>query len=114
VITVGIMILIGSWLAGRTRPAVAFRRAMAPYMRERPDLTYGFVALIFAILVLWAPARAFTRPGPLIVIAILMLIGTEALRRLTAREFPDAPMPEGGIGESIGGIRDSITRRKAT
>ena len=36
VIVVGVLILIGAWLAGRTRYAVAARRAMAPYIREQP------------------------------------------------------------------------------
>jgi hypothetical protein len=106
VITVGVLVLIGAWLAGRTRPAVALRRATAPYMRERPDLAYGFVVALFLLLVIWAPARAFTRPVPLLLIAILMLLGTEALRRQTAHEFPDATMPEGGIREAITGLRE--------
>jgi hypothetical protein len=105
VITVGVLILIGVWFAGRTRPAVALRQAAAPYMRERPGLTYGFVVALFLLLVIWAPARAFTRAGPLLVIAALMLIGTEALRRQARREFPDAAMPEGGISEAIAGLR---------
>ena len=105
VIAVGILILIGIWLAGRTRYAVRFRRAAAPYMRERPALVYGIVVAIYLLLVIWEPARAFGRPVPLIILAALMLIGTEALRRQTAREFPDAAMPEGGIIESIRGPR---------
>jgi hypothetical protein len=87
VITVGVLILIGAWLAGSTRPAVAVRRAAAPYMREQPGLTYGFVVGLYFLLVVWAPARAFTRPVPLVLIGLLMLLGTEALRRQTAREF---------------------------
>jgi hypothetical protein len=105
VIVVGVLILIGIWLAGRTRYAVQFRRAAAPYMRERPALVYGVVVAIYLLLVIWEPVRAFNRAMPLIIIAALMLIGTEALRRQTAREFPDAPMPEGGILESIRGPR---------
>ena len=55
VIGVGVLLLIGAWLAGPTRPAVAFRRAAAPYMRERAGLTYGAVVAIFLLLVVWAP-----------------------------------------------------------
>jgi len=105
VIVVGILILIWTWLAGRTRYAVALRGAAAPYMRERPVLVYGFVVGLYLLLVIWEPARAFNRAGPLIIIAALMLIGTEALRRQTAREFPDVAMPEGGILEAIRGLR---------
>ena len=101
VITVGLLLLVVAWLAGETRPATALRRAAAPYMRERPDLTYGFVALIYLLLIVWAPARIFTQPLPLLLIAGLMIFGTEALRRETAREFPDAMLGGAGIRESI-------------
>ena len=37
----GIIILLVAWVAGGTRPAIAVRRAAAPYMRDRPELTYG-------------------------------------------------------------------------
>ena len=61
-------------------------------MRERPELTYGAVAVIFLLLVWWGPTPAFRMPGWLIVIAVLFGVGTEALRRQTAREFPDAKL----------------------
>jgi hypothetical protein len=105
VIGVGVLLLIGAWLSGPTRPAVSFRRAAAPYMRERAGLTYGVVAAIFLLLVIWAPIRAFTQPLSLLILGVVTLIGTEALRRATEREFPDAPMPEGGIVEAIRSMR---------
>ena len=100
-ITVALLLLLVAWLAGETRPATALRRAAAPYMRERPDLTYGFVALIYLLLVVWAPARIFTQPLPLLLIAVLMIFGTEVLRRETEREFPNATLGGAGIRESI-------------
>jgi hypothetical protein len=105
VIGVGVLLLIGAWLAGTTRPAIAFRRAAAPYLRERAGLTYGVVVAIFLLLVIWAPIRAFTQPLSLLLLLAATLIGTEALRRVTEREYPDAPMPEGGILETIRGMR---------
>jgi Short C-terminal domain len=111
-ITVGLLLLVTAWIAGETRPAVAFRRFAAPYMRERPDITYGFVTLIFLLLVVWAPARIFTKPLPLLLIAGLMVLGTEALRRETAVEFPDAVRPPGGIRESLASWRSSLGRSR--
>lgn len=99
VIVIGLLLLIVAWLAGTTRPAIAFRRFAAPYMRERPAIIYAFVAAIFLILVLWHPAHAFTRPLVLLLIAVLMVFGTQVLRRETEREFPDAVIPPGGIRE---------------
>jgi hypothetical protein len=112
-ITVGLLLLVVAWVAGATRPAVAFRRFAAPYMRERPDITYGFVALIFLLLVIWAPARIFTKPLPLLIIAAFMVLGTEALRRQTAREFPDAVFASGGIRESLSSWWSALSRSRS-
>jgi hypothetical protein len=49
------------------------------------------VGLVFLILVLWAPVVAFHKPVGLILLAALMVLGTEMLRRQTALEFPEAP-----------------------
>jgi uncharacterized membrane protein len=92
VIVNGLIIIIAAWLAGPTRPAVAFRREAAPYMRERPVLTYAASATLFLVLVIWAPSRAFTQPATLIIIAVLLIFATEVLRRQTAREFPQASL----------------------
>jgi hypothetical protein len=95
-ISFGILVVIGAWLAGPTRSAGALRREAAPYLRERPAATYAVVALIFLVLILWAPVVAFHKLIGLILLAVLMVLGTEALRRQTAAEFPDAAF--GGLG----------------
>jgi predicted membrane metal-binding protein len=56
-------------------------------MRERGP-TYGVVALVFLALVLWAPVVAFQKPIGMVLLAVLLVLGTEALRRQTAAEFP--------------------------
>jgi hypothetical protein len=89
----GIIILVVAWVAGGTRPALALRRAAAPYMRDRPELTYGLVTLLFLLMVAWGPTRAFREGFSLLIIAVLLVIGVEALRRQTAREFPEARAP---------------------
>jgi hypothetical protein len=86
-ITFGILVVIAAWLAGPTRAATRLRREAAPHMRER-GTTYGAVALVFLALVLWAPVVAFQKPIGVILLAVLMVLGTEALRRQTAAEFP--------------------------
>ena len=108
----GIIILIAAWIAGRTRPATALRRAAAPYMRERPEVVYAVVGTIFLLLVAWGPTRAFRLPFSLLLIAILLVVGTEALRRQAAREFPGAALAEGeGLRDSLGRMRESVTQR---
>jgi hypothetical protein len=86
-ITFGILVVIAAWIAGPTRLATRLRREAAPHLRER-GTTYGAVGLVFLALVLWAPVVAFQKPIGMILLAVLMVLGTEALRRQTAAEFP--------------------------
>jgi hypothetical protein len=86
-ITFGILVVIAAWLAGPTAAATRLRREAAPHLREA-GTTYGAVALVFLALVLWAPVVAFQKPIGMILLAVLLVLGTEALRRQTAAEFP--------------------------
>jgi hypothetical protein len=107
-ITFGTLLVIAAWLAGPTRTATALRREVAPYLRERRGTTYAVVAFAFLVLVLWAPVAAFEKPIGLLLLAALMVLGTEVLRRQTAVEFPDASF--GGLGDRV---RASVPRRAA-
>jgi hypothetical protein len=98
-IAFGILVVIAAWIAGPTRFARSLREEAAPYLRERRGTTYAVVGLVFLILILWAPVVAFHKPIGLILLAVLMVLGTEALRRQTAMEFPDAQF--GGFGERL-------------
>jgi hypothetical protein len=105
-ITFGILLVIAAWLAGPSRMASSLRREAAPYLRERPGASYAAVGLLFLILVLWAPVVAFHKPIGLILLAALMVLGTEVLRRQTAAEFPNAGF--GGLGDRL---RASVPQR---
>lgn len=107
-ITFGILLAIAAWLAGPTRIASNLRREAAPYLRERRGTTYAVVGAIFLALILWAPVVAFQKPIGLVLLAVLMVLGTEALRRQAETEFPDATF--GGFGERM---RGSVSRRPA-
>jgi len=98
-ISFGILVVIAAWIAGPTRIARSLREEAAPYLRERRGTTYAVVGLVFLILILWAPVVAFHKPIGLLLLAALMVLGTEALRRQTALEFPDARF--GGFGERL-------------
>jgi hypothetical protein len=107
-ITFGILLAIAAWLAGPTRIASNLRQEAAPYLRERRGTTYAVVGVIFLALILWAPVVAFHKPIGLMLLAVLMVLGTEALRRQAETEFPDATF--GGFGERM---RGSFSRRPA-
>ena len=86
----GAVLIAAAWLAGRTRPATAIRRALAPALRDHPGGVYGAAAFAFLLLLAWGPIPATRQPVGIVLLAVLLVLGVEALRRQTAREFPDA------------------------
>jgi hypothetical protein len=89
-VTFGVLLVIAAVFAGPTRYAVKLRRWAAPYLRDRPGVTYTAAGAIYVALIAWAPIAAFRKPLGILVFALLMALGTEVLRRQTAREFPDS------------------------
>lgn len=88
-IAFGVIVVVGAWLAGATRPATALRREAAPYFRERRVAMYGLAGAIWLALIAWAPVAAFRKPFGILLFAALFAVGTELLRRETLSEFPD-------------------------
>lgn len=93
-IIIGIPLILAAWFAGPARLAVQGRRRIAPFLRERPDWTYGIVAAIMILIFIWQPIPATGKPAGIIVFLVLAFFGTYLLRRQTAEEFP----PAGGAG----------------
>jgi hypothetical protein len=86
----GLLVVVCAWLAGSTRLAVATRRALAPSLRDEPVRVYTIAAGVYLLVLLWGPTPAFRKLIPILLIAGLVVLGIEMLRRQTAREFPDA------------------------
>jgi hypothetical protein len=105
VIIIGLAVALAASLAGPRRPAVALRRAAAPWLRERRGLAYAFVAAILGLIVWWGPIPATRMPIPIVILIVLLWLGTEALRRQTAQEFPDAQ-----IGDTLAAWRGRAGR----
>jgi hypothetical protein len=89
---IGVVVILAAMLAGPTRIATSLRRLMAPYMRDRPDVTFGVLALLLLLLLAWAPIEATKSLIGILIIVVLAVFGTETLRRQTAQEFPNAHM----------------------
>jgi hypothetical protein len=88
-VIVGVPLIAAAWFAGPARIAVRARRALAPFLRDRPDWTFGIVAAIMAVIFIWQPIPATGTLVGIIVFLALAFLGTVLLRRQTAEEFPD-------------------------
>jgi hypothetical protein len=87
---VGVLALVGLWLAGPGRRATGLREELAPYLR-RADVSYAVLLVLFLLFVWWSPIVQLLNVA---IIGVLALIGLEVLRRRTAREFPNAVAPD--------------------
>jgi hypothetical protein len=110
-IAFGILVLLGAWLAGPTRTAVALRREASPYVREHRGVAYGVAGIVLLALIAWAPIGALREPLGILLFIALFGVGTEVLGRLVVREFPargpanSASAYERGGGSCPGGLR---------
>src|SRR4051794_9301932 len=100
----GFVIIGAAWVAGATGSATAVRRSLAPSMRERPGLVYGSAGLVYLLVLAWGPTPAFRNVLPVLLIGATLVAGIEALRRQTAREFPDAK--HGDTTQAVRGLFD--------
>jgi hypothetical protein len=100
-IVVGVIAVVAAWFAGPARFAVAGRRAIAPFLREHPLWTYAVVVVVLVLVFIWQPIHAMGTVVGIVVFSVLALLGTELLRRQTARDFPDAQ--PGHTGAAIRG-----------
>jgi hypothetical protein len=91
-IVVGLLVLLAAWIAGPASRAVAVRRTLAPFLRQR-RYAYGAVAVVVVALLLTGRVRDFaTLLGELVIVG-LVAAWIEWMRRQTQVEFPDATGP---------------------
>ncbi len=107
-IFVGVIVMLAALFAGPARIAVAWRRAIAPFLRERPGWTYAIVGLGLLVFFIWEPIHSAGTLVGIIVYTCLVVFATEVLRRQTAEEFPDAQLGDASaaIRARISGFRD--------
>ena len=94
-IAYGVVVVLGAWLAGPTRPAVAVRHFLAPFLHS-PRWAFGSVAVVVLLILLWGPTPATRKPLGMLIFAILLCLGVEVLRRQVKREVPNASFGELG------------------
>jgi hypothetical protein len=89
----GALVLLATALAGPNRPAVAFRRWLAPSFRHHPIVVWATALFLFLILLAWGPTAGDRRLLGVAILAATTAVAIEALRRQTLREFPEDPRP---------------------
>jgi hypothetical protein len=89
----GALVLLATALAGPNRPAVAFRRWLAPTFRHHPIVVWVSALFLFLILLAWGPSAGNRQLLGVVILAATTAVAIEALRRQTLREFPEDPRP---------------------
>lgn len=110
VILIGAIALLGTWFSGPGRRSTATRSALAGYLR-RPGIAYGALVLAYLVLLWWQPTPQFGYARNVLIFFGLALVGMEALRRQTAREFPDAEPASLFAGLGRGTLATARARR---
>jgi hypothetical protein len=96
----GLVLLLGVWFAGPSRSGSAIRSRLAPWL-ARPEIAFGGAATAFVLLVAWGPTVQTRRWYGVVAFAIMLAIGTEAIRRIAAREPAPAPRPAAAAEQSV-------------
>ena len=96
-IGLGVVAFAGAWLAGPGARAITLRRRLAPRLAN-PSLAFGVAFAVLLVLVWWGPTAQTRRLPWILVVAVLLAIGVEGLRRVAASD-PDAgvegaPLPK--------------------
>jgi hypothetical protein len=85
----GALVLIATAVAGPNRPALAFRRWLAPIFRHHPVAVWATSIGAFLLLLAVGPTAGNRQLVGVAILAVTAAIAIEALRRQTLREFPE-------------------------
>ncbi len=115
-IFIGVVVVLAGLLAGRSRWATSTRRWLAPYLRDRADISFGVLVVVLLILFAWGPIDATQTLTGILLITVFSFFGLEMLRRQTAAEFPDAVYVGGRdtMRRGMTSVRDAFARGRAS
>lgn len=109
VLIVGVVAVLGAWLAGPGRRASWLRARIAPALATQPAGVLGATALVYLALLAWGPLTVLQRPLAVLVFGVLLVLGVWLLRAQVVREraaaglAPAAGVPSGGEEPPAGG-----------
>ncbi len=111
-IGIGVIALIGVWLAAPTGSGRSARAALAPILGRR-TWAFGTVAVLFLLLLWWNPTAQTGRLPQMLFAAALLAVAVEALHRQTARDFPEesAVTPGDAFRARMDALRGRTARR---
>ena len=107
----GLIILIGTWLAGLGPAARDARQAITPVL-ERRSVAYAVLGLVLLLLFWWSPTPGFERLPTALILIVLSVAGLEGLRRVAVRDFPEETW-EGASGRWGTAIRSRLGRGRS-
>jgi hypothetical protein len=88
VVGYGLIIILGTWLAGPGQTARSIRRDLAALLRGRV-LAYTVLATILLLVFWWNPTPGTARVLTSLLLIVLAVAGMEALRHQALEDFPD-------------------------
>jgi hypothetical protein len=86
IVIYGLVLLIGTVLAGPWGYARRTRGWLAPNLRERPEFGWAVLVGVYLLLILWGPVPALRNWVGVIVLGALIALGFEAFRRVVLSE----------------------------
>ncbi len=90
ILVIGLAFVGAGLLAGPGRHGVALRRQLTPYLHSSRVAVYSVLAAFFLLWLAFIPAiDNLGQVLAIVLLAVLAVVGVEALRRQTAREFPE-------------------------
>jgi drug/metabolite transporter (DMT)-like permease len=95
-VAIGVLILLAAALAGPSRSATAVRRFIGPAVTGHPAVLWGGAAVLFLLLVLWAPLPVLETWWGALTAAAILAVAVEALRRRCAQDTAE-PLSPGGL-----------------
>jgi hypothetical protein len=108
-IMLGLIIVLGAWLAGAGKWATSVRYVSAPALRDHPAATRVALGFLLVLLMIWGPVPWTRNLIWMLVLAILAFVWLEWIRRRTLEEFPDVQ-----AGELSRRVRGVVPGRRAS
>ena len=85
-VVLGVVLIAAAWFAGPSRWATRGRAAIAPTLRDRPEVAYTVVGAVLLIVLLLGVLPGTGRLLGLLIYVVLAIAGTAALRRQVIAE----------------------------